>query len=40
MIVEQGYTMDRPSRIEALVQGDRVRVSGAAVVVAGGTLRG
>jgi trans-2,3-dihydro-3-hydroxyanthranilate isomerase len=39
MIVEQGYTMDRPSRIEVLVHGDRVRVAGAAVVVAEGTLR-
>ena len=39
MIVEQGYTMDRPSRIEVLVRGDHVRVSGPAVVVAEGTLR-
>ena len=39
MIVEQGYTMDRPSRIDVLVRGDLVRVSGPAVVVAEGTLR-
>lgn len=39
MIVEQGHVMKRPSRIEVQVRGDRVRVSGSAVVVADGTLR-
>ncbi len=39
MVVEQGYTMGRPSRIEVEVRGDRVRVSGGAVVVAEGTIR-
>ena len=38
MIVEQGHFMQRPSRIEVVVRGDRVRVSGAAIVVAEGTL--
>ncbi len=39
LVVEQGYTMERPSRIEVAVRGDRVRVSGSAVVVAEGTIR-
>ncbi len=39
MVVEQGYAMGRPSRIDVLVRGDVVRVSGSAVVVAEGTLR-
>jgi trans-2,3-dihydro-3-hydroxyanthranilate isomerase len=37
--VEQGIEMGRPSVLEAVLEGDRVRVSGAAVVVADGTLR-
>jgi PhzF family phenazine biosynthesis protein len=39
MIVEQGHAMKRPSWIEVQVRGDRVRVSGRAIVVAEGTLR-
>jgi trans-2,3-dihydro-3-hydroxyanthranilate isomerase len=39
LVVEQGYTMERPSRIEVAVSGDRVRVSGSAVVVAEGVIR-
>jgi trans-2,3-dihydro-3-hydroxyanthranilate isomerase len=38
VLVEQGYATGRPSRIEVQVSGDRVRVGGAAVVVAEGTL--
>jgi len=38
MIVEQGYTMGRPSRIDVRVSGDRVEVSGTGVVVAEGWL--
>ena len=39
IIVEQGHSMERPSRIEVRLQGDQVRVSGACVTVAQGTLR-
>ncbi len=38
-MVEQGHVMGRPSRIEVELRGDAVLVSGAAVVVAEGTLR-
>ncbi|MEW6737753.1 MAG: PhzF family phenazine biosynthesis protein [Acidobacteriota bacterium] len=38
IVVEQGYTMERPSRIEVLVRGSEVSVFGSAVVVAEGTL--
>ena len=38
VIVEQGHAMGRPSRIRVDVQSDRVRIRGAAVVVAEGTL--
>jgi trans-2,3-dihydro-3-hydroxyanthranilate isomerase len=37
--VEQGHAMGRPSRIDVLVRGDRVRVSGSALVVAEGRIR-
>ena len=39
IVVEQGHTMGRPSWIEVGVRGGDVRISGAAVVVAEGTLR-
>jgi PhzF family phenazine biosynthesis protein len=38
VLVEQGHTLGRPSRIRVEVDGDRVRIGGAAVVVAEGTL--
>ncbi len=38
LIIEQGYTMGRPSRIEVRVRGDRVQIFGSAVVVAEGRL--
>jgi trans-2,3-dihydro-3-hydroxyanthranilate isomerase len=37
-IVEQGYALGRPSRIQVTVSGQRVRVSGSGLVVAEGTL--
>ncbi len=37
-IVEQGYLLGRPSRIQVSVSGQRVRVSGSGVVVGEGTL--
>lgn len=37
-IVEQGYALGRPSRIQIRVAGQRVRVGGSGVVVAEGTL--
>ena len=37
-VVEQGHAMGRPSRIRVQVTGDRVRIGGAAVVVAEGML--
>ena len=36
--VEQGHAVGRPSRIRVQVSGERVRIGGAAVVVAEGTL--
>ncbi len=39
VIVEQGRTMGRPSRIEVRVSGGGVRVSGSAVLVVEGRLR-
>jgi len=39
LVIEQGYAMARPSRIEVRVHGDRVEVAGRAVVVAEGSLR-
>lgn len=38
LVVSQGAEMGRPSRLEAAVEGDRVRVSGEAVVVLDATL--
>jgi PhzF family phenazine biosynthesis protein len=38
VVVEQGHAMGRPSRIRVQVTGDRVRIGGAAVVVAEGML--
>jgi PhzF family phenazine biosynthesis protein len=38
VVVEQGHAMGRPSRIGVEVSGDQVRLRGAAVVVAQGTL--
>jgi trans-2,3-dihydro-3-hydroxyanthranilate isomerase len=37
-VVEQGYAMGRPSRIRVQVRGEHVRIEGAGVVVAEGTL--
>jgi PhzF family phenazine biosynthesis protein len=39
VVIEQGRTMGRPSRIEARVRGGGVRVSGTAVMVIEGKLR-
>jgi PhzF family phenazine biosynthesis protein len=39
VVVEQGHTMGRPSRIEVRVSGGGVRVSGTAVVVLEGRLK-
>jgi trans-2,3-dihydro-3-hydroxyanthranilate isomerase len=39
VIIEQGHTMGRPSRIEVRVSGGGVRVSGTAVLVLEGRLR-
>ena len=38
VLVEQGHAMGRPSQIRVEVDGDRVRIAGAGVVVAEGTL--
>jgi trans-2,3-dihydro-3-hydroxyanthranilate isomerase len=38
VIVEQGHAIGRPSRIRVQVRGEQVRIAGAAVVVAEGTL--
>jgi trans-2,3-dihydro-3-hydroxyanthranilate isomerase len=38
-IIEQGYAMGRPSRIQVSVHGQRVRIGGPSVVVAEGELR-
>lgn len=37
-IVEQGYALGRPSRIQVKVAGQQVRVGGSGLVVADGTL--
>jgi len=37
-IVEQGYLLGRPSRIQVTVSGQRVRIGGSGLVVADGTL--
>jgi PhzF family phenazine biosynthesis protein len=37
-VVEQGYSMGRPSRIQVSVSGQLVRLSGSGVVAAEGTL--
>lgn len=37
-IIEQGYSLGRPSRIRVSVQGDDIRVSGAGIIVASGEL--
>jgi trans-2,3-dihydro-3-hydroxyanthranilate isomerase len=37
-VVEQGYALGRPSRIQVTVSGPRVRVGGSGLVVAEGTL--
>ena len=39
VVVEQGYRLGRPSRLEVSVAGERVRVSGTGLVVGEGTLR-
>ena len=39
LVIEQGHTMGRPSRIEVRVSGGGVRVGGTAVVVLEGLLR-
>ena len=38
VFVEQGHTLGRPSRIRVEVDGDRVRIGGAGIVVAEGVL--
>jgi trans-2,3-dihydro-3-hydroxyanthranilate isomerase len=38
VIIEQGYALGRPSRIQVTVTGPRVQVSGSGLVVAEGTL--
>lgn len=38
VIVEQGHGLDRPSRIEVRVQGDKVEIVGRCVVTARGFL--
>ncbi len=38
-VLHQGVAMGRPSRLEAAVEGDRVRVSGGCVVLGTGRLR-
>jgi trans-2,3-dihydro-3-hydroxyanthranilate isomerase len=38
VLVEQGHAMGRPSRIRVQVSGERVRIGGAGIVVAKGTL--
>jgi trans-2,3-dihydro-3-hydroxyanthranilate isomerase len=38
VLVEQGHAMGRPSRIRVQVSGERVRIGGAGIVVAEGTL--
>jgi predicted PhzF superfamily epimerase YddE/YHI9 len=37
-IVEEGYALGRPSRIQVTVSGQRVRVGGSGLVIAEGTL--
>jgi trans-2,3-dihydro-3-hydroxyanthranilate isomerase len=37
--IEQGYALGRPSLLRVAVRGERVRLGGAGVVVAEGTLR-
>ena len=39
VVVEQGYAMGRPSRLELRVRGDDVRLYGSGVVIAEGVLR-
>ena len=38
VVVEQGHAMGRPSRIRVEVDGERVRIVGAGIVIAEGTL--
>ena len=38
VIVEQGYALGRPSRIQVSASGHRIRVGGSGLVVAEGTL--
>jgi predicted PhzF superfamily epimerase YddE/YHI9 len=37
-VVEQGYEMNRPSRIEVRVTGAQVEVAGRSAIVAEGTI--
>jgi len=39
LIIEQGYQIGRPSRIEVLVSGNEVKVGGKSVTVAEGTVK-
>lgn len=39
VIIEQGYAMGRPSRIEVRVKGDDVRLFGSGIVIAEGVFR-
>lgn len=39
VIIEQGYAMGRPSRLQVTASAERVRLSGSGVVVAEGTVR-
>lgn len=38
-VIEQGYALGRPSRIQVTVSGELVRVSGSGLIVADGSLR-
>jgi trans-2,3-dihydro-3-hydroxyanthranilate isomerase len=38
IVIEQGAAIDRPSRLEASIEGDRVRVGGHVVVLATGSV--
>lgn len=38
VVIEQGYSLGRPSKIRVSVKGDEIRVSGSGLIVADGTL--
>jgi predicted PhzF superfamily epimerase YddE/YHI9 len=39
VLIEQGYAMGRPSLLRVEVDGSRIRLGGACVIVAEGSLR-